>query len=60
MKTKFFFLSAMLASIAASAAVKVTPLNANYSTRQVTFKVEWQNASIPANNRVWVWIDFCP
>jgi hypothetical protein len=22
--------------------------------------VEWSNASVPYNNRVWVWIDFCP
>ena len=60
MKTILLFLFAMLVSVVAGAAVKVTPLNANYSTQEVTFKVEWQNTSIPYNNRVWVWIDFCP
>ena len=59
MKKILFFL-ALFAGITASAAVKVTPLNANYSTQEVTFKVEWQNTSVPYNNRVWVWIDFCP
>ena len=61
MKAIFFFF-ALLAGITANATVKVTPLNANYSAvpPTVTFKVEWQNASIPHNNRVWVWIDFCP
>ncbi|MDR0694322.1 MAG: hypothetical protein LBF81_03365, partial [Prevotellaceae bacterium] len=59
MRTKIFFFT-MLASITASAAVKITPLATNYSTKEVTFKVEWQNASVPYNNRVWVWIDFCP
>jgi hypothetical protein len=57
---KNFFLFAMLAGITTSATVKITPLSANYSTQEVTFKVEWQNASVPYNNRVWVWIDFCP
>ena len=60
MKTILLFLFAMLVSVVAGAAVKVTPLNTNYSTQEVTFKVEWQNASVPYNNRVWVWIDFCP
>jgi hypothetical protein len=57
---KLFFLFAMLASVAASATVKVTPIATDYSTKEVTFKVEWQNATIPYNNRVWVWVDFCP
>jgi hypothetical protein len=41
-----------------SAAVTVTPLSVDYSTKKVTFKVSWNAA--PANNRAWVWIDFCP
>ena len=58
---KILFLFALLVSMTASAAVTVTPLNTNYGTpATVTFKVEWQNASIPYNNRVWVWIDSCP
>ena len=61
MKTILLFF-ALLASIAANAAVKVTPLSANYSAvpPTVTFKVEWQNTTIPYNNRVWVWVDYCP
>ncbi|MDR2358897.1 MAG: hypothetical protein LBD87_03730, partial [Prevotellaceae bacterium] len=42
------------------AAVKITPLATNYSTKEITFKVEWSNTSVPHNNRVWIWIDFCP
>ncbi|MDR3132974.1 MAG: hypothetical protein LBU42_02995 [Prevotellaceae bacterium] len=58
---KNFFLFAMLASMAANATVKVTPLSTDYSTNKVTFKVEWTGTpSAPHNNRVWVWIDFCP
>jgi uncharacterized protein (TIGR02145 family) len=41
-----------------SAAVTVTPLSVDYSTQKVTFKVSWTGTA--ANNRVWVWIDFCP
>ena len=60
MRTKFFFF-AMLASVAANATVKVTPISTDYSAQKVTFKVEWTNSpSAPYNNRVWVWIDFCP
>jgi hypothetical protein len=57
MKTKLFFLPAMLVSVAASATVTVTPLSTDYSTNKVTFKVSWSGAA--ANNRVWVWVDFC-
>ncbi|MDR3133368.1 MAG: hypothetical protein LBU42_05015 [Prevotellaceae bacterium] len=58
---KIFFLLAMLASVAASATVTVTPLSTDYSENKVTFKVEWTNTpSAPYNNRVWVWIDFYP
>ena len=60
MRTTFFFF-AMLASMAASATVKVTPISTDYTAQKVTFKVEWTNSpSAPYNNRVWVWIDFCP
>jgi hypothetical protein len=57
---RFSFLFIMLASITAGAAVKITPLGTNYSAvlPTVTFKVEW--TTTPYNNRVWVWIDFCP
>jgi hypothetical protein len=54
---KIFFLFALLASIAASATVTVTPLGVNYNVKTVTFRVEYANA---ANNRAWVWIDLCP
>ncbi|MDR2359344.1 MAG: hypothetical protein LBD87_06045 [Prevotellaceae bacterium] len=54
---QFFFFFTMLASMTASATVTVTPLNVDYSTKEVTFKVEWN--SMPYNNRVWVWVDFC-
>ncbi|MDR0694046.1 MAG: hypothetical protein LBF81_01930, partial [Prevotellaceae bacterium] len=61
MRTKIFFLFAMLASVAASAAVTVTPLSTDYAVQKVTFKVEWTNTpTAPYNNRVWIWIDFCP
>jgi uncharacterized protein (TIGR02145 family) len=60
MKTKCFFF-AMLASMTASATVTVTPLSTDYAAKKVTFKVAWTNSSTaPYNNRVWVWIDFCP
>ncbi|MDR0582448.1 MAG: hypothetical protein LBG31_05755 [Prevotellaceae bacterium] len=55
---KIFFLFAMIASLAANATVKVTPISTDYSTQKVMFKVEW--TTTPYNNRVWVWIDFCP
>jgi hypothetical protein len=60
MKKTFFFL-AMLASVATSATVTVTPLSTDYAAQKVTFKVAWTSApSAPYNNRVWIWIDFCP
>jgi uncharacterized protein (TIGR02145 family) len=60
MKKTFFFL-ALLASVAASATVTVTPISTDYAAKQVTFKVVWTNSpSAPYNNRVWIWIDFCP
>ena len=57
MRTTFFFF-AMLASMAASATVTVTPLSTNYSTQKITFRVSWTGSA--ANNRVWVWVDLCP
>ena len=60
MKT-ILFIFALLASVAASATVTVTPISTDYATQKVTFKVEWTNTPIaPYNNRVWIWIDFCP
>ena len=54
---KIFFLFAMLAS----ATVTVTPVSTDYAAQKVTFKVVWTNSpTAPYNNRVWVWIDFCP
>ncbi|MDR3132620.1 MAG: hypothetical protein LBU42_01175 [Prevotellaceae bacterium] len=41
-----------------SAAVTVTPLSVDYSTKKVTFKVSWTGTA--ASNRVWIWVDFCP
>ena len=58
---KIIFLFVLLASMTASATVTVTPLGVDYATQKVTFKVEWTNSPIaPYNNRVWIWIDFCP
>ena len=56
---KHLFLFVMLASITANAAVTVTPLSVNYSavSPTVTFKVKWTGTA--ANNRVWVWVDYC-
>ncbi|MDR3134036.1 MAG: hypothetical protein LBU42_08475 [Prevotellaceae bacterium] len=53
---KIFFLLAMLAGCAAFAQATVTPISVDYDNQQVTFGVEWTTA---ANNRVWVWVDFC-
>ncbi|MDR3132895.1 MAG: hypothetical protein LBU42_02595 [Prevotellaceae bacterium] len=36
----------------------VTPLGADYDRQEVKFRVAW-NAATAANNRVWVWVDFC-
>ncbi|MDR2802392.1 MAG: hypothetical protein LBB31_04150, partial [Prevotellaceae bacterium] len=55
---KITFLFAMLASITASATVTITPLDVNYSTKTVKFRVAWTGTA--ANNRVWVWVDLCP
>jgi hypothetical protein len=58
---KIFFLFAIFASVAASATVTVTPLGTDYAAKKVTFKVAWTNSpNAPYNNRVWIWIDFCP
>ena len=55
---KIIFLFALFASIAANAAVTVTPLGVNYGTKTVTFRVAWSGTA--ANDRVWVWVDLCP
>ncbi|MDR3133141.1 MAG: hypothetical protein LBU42_03870 [Prevotellaceae bacterium] len=63
MKKIFFslLLFPLLGAGGLSAAVTVTPLSVDYSTNKVTFKVEWTGTpTAPYNNRVWVWIDFCP
>jgi hypothetical protein len=57
MMKKLFFLFALLASIAASASVTVTPLGVNYNEKTVTFRVVYSAAY---NNRAWIWIDLCP
>jgi uncharacterized protein (TIGR02145 family) len=58
---KILFLFALLASMIASATVTVTPLGVDYSTQKVTFSVSWTNSpAAPYNNRVWIWVDFCP
>jgi uncharacterized protein (TIGR02145 family) len=54
---KLSFLLSMLASIATSASVTITPISTDFTAQKVTFKVVYANA---ANNRVWVWIDLCP
>ena len=58
---KNLFLFAMLASVAASATVTITPISTDYAAKKVTFKVAWTNSpTAPYNNRVWVWVDLCP
>ena len=58
---KHFLIFAMLISVAANATVTVTPISTDYTTKNVTFKVAWTNSpTAPYNNRVWVWVDFCP
>ncbi|MDR2358806.1 MAG: hypothetical protein LBD87_03260 [Prevotellaceae bacterium] len=57
MRAKIFFFL-MFVSVAASAAVTVTPLDVNYNTKTVKFSVSWTGNT--ANNRVWVWVDLCP
>jgi hypothetical protein len=58
---KIFFLFALLASMTASATVTITPLGVDYATKKVIFSVSWTNSpAAPYNNRVWIWIDFCP
>jgi hypothetical protein len=39
--------------------VTITPIGANYSNKTVTFRVSWSGSFSP-DNRVWVWIDYCP
>jgi hypothetical protein len=36
----------------------VTPINVDYDKHEVKFRVAW-NSATAANNRVWVWVDFC-
>ncbi|MDR2359058.1 MAG: hypothetical protein LBD87_04575 [Prevotellaceae bacterium] len=60
MRTTLFF-SLMFASVAANATVTVTPLSTDYTAKKVTFSVSWTSSpTAPYNNRVWIWIDFCP
>ena len=59
MRTKIFFFLTFI-SVAASATVTVTPISTDYAAKEVTFNVEWTNSpTVPYNNRVWIWIDFC-
>ncbi|MDR0693838.1 MAG: hypothetical protein LBF81_00865 [Prevotellaceae bacterium] len=65
MRTTFFFLFAMLTSVAASAQSHITieMISATYTTSPVVkFRISW--SSIPVvlgeihNSKIWVWIDF--
>ncbi|MDR3133823.1 MAG: hypothetical protein LBU42_07350, partial [Prevotellaceae bacterium] len=60
MKKIFFslLLFPLLGAGGLSAAVTVTPLSVDYSTKKVTFKVSWTGTA--AANRVWVFVDLCP
>ncbi|MDR2358708.1 MAG: hypothetical protein LBD87_02750 [Prevotellaceae bacterium] len=55
---RFFFLFAMFTGVTASATVTVTPIKTEYAAQKVTFEVKWTGSAV--DNRVWVWIDFCP
>ncbi|MDR0581385.1 MAG: hypothetical protein LBG31_00305 [Prevotellaceae bacterium] len=61
MRTKIFFLFAMLASTAASAQVtNVEPVSANYANKTVSFRVWWNAGSRDATHlsKVWLWVDY--
>ncbi|MDR0694662.1 MAG: hypothetical protein LBF81_05125, partial [Prevotellaceae bacterium] len=61
MRTKFFFLFAMLVSVAASAQnVQVETISATYtSTPIVKFRVTWTGArTYRHNTKVWVFVDY--
>ncbi|MDR0694750.1 MAG: hypothetical protein LBF81_05585 [Prevotellaceae bacterium] len=53
---KFYFLFAMLASIATSAQVTVSNMATDYTTKQASFTVSWTSA--PHNNQIWVIVDY--
>ncbi|MDR3132838.1 MAG: hypothetical protein LBU42_02295 [Prevotellaceae bacterium] len=58
---KFFFLLAMLTSVAASAQVThVEPVGADYTNQTVIFRVWWNAGSRDATHlsKVWVWVDY--
>jgi hypothetical protein len=61
---RFFFLLAMLASVATSAqsGVTVKSVSANYGNKTVTFTVSWLNSSRTGTHysKVWVWVDYIP
>ena len=57
-KLLFLLLFPLLGTGGLLAAVTVTPLSVDYSTKKVTFRVEWTGS--PTNDRVWVWIDLSP
>jgi hypothetical protein len=42
----------------AQSTVTVTPIGTDYGEHTVTFLVKWTGAA--HNNRVWVWVDYCP
>jgi hypothetical protein len=42
----------------AQSTVTVTPMGADYGEKTVTFRVKWSGAA--HNNRVWIWVDYCP
>jgi hypothetical protein len=63
MRTKIFFLFAMLASVAASAQshINIEMLSATYTTSPaIKFRVSW--SAIPTgtchNSKIWLWVDF--
>ncbi|MDR3350219.1 MAG: hypothetical protein LBN98_01055 [Prevotellaceae bacterium] len=61
MRTKIFFLFAMLASITANAQVtNIEPVGANYANKTVSFRVWWNAGSWDAMHlsKVWVWADY--
>ncbi|MDR0693831.1 MAG: hypothetical protein LBF81_00830, partial [Prevotellaceae bacterium] len=61
MRTKIFFLFAMLVNIAANAQVtNVEPVGANYTDKTVSFRVWWNAGSRDATHlsKVWVWVDY--
>jgi hypothetical protein len=57
-KLFFFYFTLASTTLFAQPTVTVTPMGADYGNHTVTFRVAWNGTA--HNNRVWVWVDYCP